>query len=325
MKINIAVIGCGYWGKNLVRNFYELGVLKKICDPDFNLLNEFSKKYNVETGTFEEILEDSSIDAIVIASPAFLHYSMARKAIESGKHVYVEKPLALNLDDASKLIEIVQKSKKILMVGHLLQYHPTFSKLRELVRDDYFGEIKYISSKRQSFGKVRSEEDVIWSFSPHDISMVLSLVSSSVESVFAYSSCILQTDIADIGEISLTFNNKTKAQISSSWLHPFKEHRLVLIGKKKIAVFDDTKEWSDKLRIYDYSAEFSDKNINLLKSEPYIIDINESEPLKEECNFFIDVICGNQSERTDAKEGFEVLKVLSAASSSIKNDKKVNL
>ncbi len=325
MRPNIAVIGCGYWGKNLVRNFYELGVLKMICDPDSNLTKEFSKKYNVKSGTFEDILNNANIDAVVIASPAFFHHEMAKKCIEKDKHVYIEKPLALNLEDANELVKISQYSDKVLMVGHLLQYHPVFCKLRDLAIASYFGEVKYVSSKRLSLGKVRSEEDVIWSFSPHDISMILSLINSTAKTVSANSSSILQDDIADIAEISITFENNVKAQISSSWLHPFKEHKLILIGTKKMAIFDDTEEWKRKLKIYDYNFENKDRILNLIKKEPYYMEIEESEPLREECKYFIDVICGNKKQRTDAKEGYEVLKVLSAASESIQSNSKVKL
>lgn len=325
MRLNIAVVGCGYWGKNLVRNFHELGVLKMICDPDSNLTKEFSKKYDVKSGTFEDILNNANIDAVAIAAPAFLHYEMAKKCIEKDKHVYIEKPLALNLEDANELVQISQNSNKVLMVGHLLQYHPVFCKLRDLVNESYFGEVKYVSSKRLSLGKVRFEEDVIWSFSPHDISMILSLINSTAKTVSAASSSILQDNIADIGEISITFENNVKAHISSSWLHPFKEHKLILIGKYKMAVFDDTEEWKRKLKIYDYNFENKHRVLNILKNEPYYIDVEESEPLREECKYFIDIICSNKKQRTDAREGYEVLKVLSAASESIKSNSIVKL
>ena len=201
MKKNIAVVGCGYWGKNLVRNFYELGSLSAICDPDKKLSANFSKVYSVKDLSYEEVLSDSSINGVVLAVPAPLHASLAIQAMNNKKHVFVEKPLAMNQKEAEDMIEAAKKNNVKLMVGHLLQYHPVFMHIRKVVNSGELGKLYYISSSRLSFGKVRSEEDVIWSFAPHDISMILSLTNHPPHSVRTESSCILQKNIADTANV----------------------------------------------------------------------------------------------------------------------------
>jgi UDP-2-acetamido-3-amino-2,3-dideoxy-glucuronate N-acetyltransferase len=176
MKKNIAVVGCGHWGKNLVRNFYELDVLGLICDPNIDIAEQFSKQYSVKNNSFTEIINDPNIKGVVLAVPAKHHAPMAINAMKQGKHVFVEKPLAMNEAEATLMIKTAKENKVQLMVGHLLQYHPVFQKVKEMVLGGEIGEITYIYSNRLSFGKVRIEEDVIWSFAPHDISMILSLV-----------------------------------------------------------------------------------------------------------------------------------------------------
>ena len=173
---NIAVIGCGHWGKNLVRNFAELGLLAAVCDPDKDLANRYAHQYEVANLSFAGVLENPAIDGVVLAVPAPLHAAMAVEAMNAGKHVYVEKPLAMNGVEAEAMINSANTNNVRLMVGHLLQYHPVFIALRELVYSGDLGALSYIYSNRLSFGKVRSEEDVIWSFAPHDISMILSLI-----------------------------------------------------------------------------------------------------------------------------------------------------
>ncbi len=178
--MSIAVIGCGYWGKNLIRNFYELGVLSAVSDSDKLLAKEFSEKYKVPSLTFEEVL-NSSVRGVVIAAPAKYHAKLTIDALEANKHVYVEKPLAMNKKEADEMIKKSNKKGMHLMVGHLLQYHPVFKKLKEMNEEKDFGDIQYIYSNRFSFGKIRSEENVIWSFAPHDISMILSLINSPIK------------------------------------------------------------------------------------------------------------------------------------------------
>ncbi|HAG73471.1 MAG TPA: oxidoreductase, partial [Gammaproteobacteria bacterium] len=247
MKKNIAVVGCGHWGKNLVRNFAELGALAAVCDPNAELAKHYAEQYNVNNFSFAEIIKDAGIEGVVLAVPAPLHASLAIEAMNAGKHVYVEKPLAMNQIEARQMIDTSKDQGVQLMVGHLLQYHPVFIAVRELVTSGELGGLSYIYSNRLSFGKVRSEEDVIWSFAPHDISMILSLTGQEPESVRTESASILQSNIADTATVHMAFTSGLKAHISVSWLHPYKEQKLVVIGESAMAVFDDTQPWEQKL------------------------------------------------------------------------------
>ena len=316
MKKNIAVVGCGYWGKNLVRNFSELEVLSSICDPDTETANKYSSQYNVKNSSFTEIINDLNIKGVVLAVPAPLHASMAIKAMNKGKHVFVEKPIAMNEIEAELMITTAKKNNVKLMVGHLLQYHPIFKTIRKIVNADEIGELNYIYSNRLSFGKIRTKEDVIWSFAPHDISMILSLAGQDPEFIITKSTSIIQKNIADTATIHMEFKSGLKSHISVSWLHPYKEHKLVVSGKSAMLVFDDTKPWNEKLALYPYEVVSSKGIINLKKSDVKYLEVLEEEPLKNECQDFIDVVEKNIKPKTDGAEGLRVIKVLSAASKS---------
>ena len=322
MKKNIAVVGCGHWGKNLVRNFSELGALCSISDPNSEIADQYASQYNVKKYSFTEIINDPNIKGVVLAVPAHLHASMAIEAMNKNKYVFVEKPLGMNEVEAEAMIATAKKNKVRLMVGHLLQYHPIFKTIREYVGESKIGEINYIYSNRLSFGKVRTEEDVIWSFAPHDISMILSLTGQEPEYVSTNATSILQKNIADTATIHLQFKSGLKSHISVSWLHPYKEHKLVVVGQSAMLVFDDTKSWQEKLALYPYDAVSSKNLINLKNSNVQYIKVTEEEPLKNECQHFIDVVEKDIQPLTDGAEGLRVLKVLSAASrSQVKNER----
>ena len=316
MKKNIAVVGCGHWGKNLVRNFFDLGVLSSICDPSDETAIKYANQYNVKKCSFTEIKNDLNIKGVVLAVPAHLHASMAIEAMNAGKHVFVEKPLAMNENEAELMITTAKKNDVQLMVGHLLQFHPIFKTIKKLVNDGEIGELNYIYSNRLSFGKIRSEEDVIWSFAPHDISMILSLAGQDPEYIITKSTSIIQKNIADTATIHMEFKSGLKSHISVSWLHPYKEHKLVIVGKSAMLVFDDTKPWNEKLALYAHEVVSSQNLIHLKKSDVKYLKVNEEEPLKNECQHFIDIVEKNMQPLTNGVEGLRVLKVLSAASES---------
>ena len=321
MKKNIAVVGCGHWGKNLVRNFSELDALFSICDPSSEVADKYASQYNVKKSPFTEIISDPNIKGVVLGVPAHLHASMAIEAMNKNKHVFVEKPLGMNEVEAKAMIATAKKNKVRLMVGHLLQYHPIFKTIREYVGAGKIGEINYIYSNRLSFGKVRTEEDVIWSFAPHDISMILSLTGQDPEYISTNATSILQKNIADTAIIHLQFKSGLQSHISVSWLHPYKEHKLVIVGQSAMLVFDDTKPWYEKLALYPFKIVSSKKLINLQNTNVEYIKVLEEEPLKNECQHFIDVVTKDIQPLTDGVEGLRVLKVLSAASrSQIKNE-----
>jgi predicted dehydrogenase/acetyltransferase-like isoleucine patch superfamily enzyme len=322
MKKNIAVVGCGLWGKNLVRNFSELGVLFSICDPINEIADQCASQYNVKKCSFTEIINHPNIKGVVLTVPAHLHASMAIEAMNKNKHVFVEKPLAMNEIEAEAMIATAKKNKVHLMVGHLLQYHPIFKTIRKYVGEGKVGEINYIYSNRLSFGKVRAHEDVIWSFAPHDISMILSLTGQEPEYVSTYATSILQKNIPDIAIIYLEFKSGLKSHISVSWLNPYKENKLIVVGQSAMLVFDDIKPWHEKLALYSYEAVSSKKFINLQNSNVQYLKVTEQEPLKNECQHFIDVVEKDIQPLTDGDEGLRVIKVLSAAScSQIKNER----
>ena len=316
MKKNIAVVGCGNWGKNLIRNFAELDSLAAVCDPNEKLAQSYAAQYNVVNLSFSEVLNNSDINGVVLAVPASLHASMAIEAMIAGKHVYVEKPLAMNAEEAKKMIVTAEENNIRLMVGHLLQYHPVFLAVRSLVESGEIGTLNYIYSNRLSFGKTRSEEDVIWSFAPHDISMILSLTGEEPELVRTESSFILQPNIADTATVHMDFKSGLKAHVFVSWLHPYKEQKLVVIGRDAMVVFDDTKSWDEKLAIYRHVVNLIDGTPSLQKTEVEHIKVPQSEPLSRECQHFLSVVNEKIEPLTNGYEGLKVLNVLTSASST---------
>lgn len=318
-KINIAVIGSGYWGKNLIRNFFEIGALKWICDQSETALSCFKNKYKgvKTTSDFSEILSNSSIDGIVVATPAETHFNLARRALEVGKHVYVEKPLVLYEKDAEELIALADQRRQVLMVGHLLHYHQAFITLKELVLSGELGRINYIYSNRLNLGKIRQEENILWSFAPHDISMILALTGEMPESVMATGGNYLHQKIADVTTTYLEFPSGVRAHIFVSWLHPFKEQKMVVVGNKKMAVFNDTKSWDQKLYVYPHEIKWENNIPIPAKSEPEKIVLAESEPLRRECEQFIESIRTGNKPLTDGNEGLRVLRVLNASQRSL--------
>ncbi|MCX7353001.1 MAG: Gfo/Idh/MocA family oxidoreductase, partial [Proteobacteria bacterium] len=254
-NIKISVIGCGYWGKNLVRNFSELGVLHSVCDAKHELANTASQTYGIPALSLEEVLK-SDVDGVVIAAPAAQHYDLTQKALKAGKHVFVEKPLSLKIEDAKKLCELALQTDRKLMVGHLLQYHPAFLELKQLIAKGNLGRLQYIYSNRLNLGKFRNEENILWSFAPHDISMILSLAADLPETVYATGACHLNPRIHDVTTTHLSFKNGIQAHIFVSWLHPFKEQKLVVVGDRGMAVFDDGLPWGEKLKLYPHQVNW---------------------------------------------------------------------
>ncbi len=315
----IAIIGSGYWGRNLVRNYYELGALKLICDKDRGILEDLRAKFpGVESClAVSEILARQDIHGVVISTPAETHFSLAHESLLAGKHVFVEKPLVLHESEAEELIALAQEKSLTLMVGHLLQYHPVFVQLRELAASGELGRINYIYSQRLNLGKIRREENILWSFAPHDISMILTLAGEKPESVLATGGNYLHQRIADVTTTHLEFPSGLKAHIFVSWLHPMKEQKLVVVGDRKMAVFDDTKLWQDKLLLYAHQIRW-EKNVPVpSKAEPERLDIPEAEPLRLECAHFLHCITTGEQPQTDGHEGLGVLQVLNASQRSL--------
>jgi UDP-2-acetamido-3-amino-2,3-dideoxy-glucuronate N-acetyltransferase len=321
-KASIAVIGSGYWGKNLVRNYHQLGALQLICDKNEMVLENFQQQYpEVETCiAYNDVLSRENIDGVVIATPAETHFRLAREALLAGKHVYIEKPLVLDETEGEELIELSQDRGLVLMVGHLLQYHPVFVYLKQIVKQGELGRINYIYSNRLNLGKIRREENILWSFAPHDISMILSLAGEEPEKVSATGGNYLHRKIADVTTTHMEFPSGMQAHIFVSWLHPYKEQKLVVVGEEKMAVFDDTQSWEDKLLLYPHKINWQNNIPVPDKANAERPQIQSDEPLKLECLEFLNCISDGCKPLTDGREGLRVLKVLNASQASLDND-----
>lgn len=307
---NLAVIGCGYWGKNLARNFAQLGGLRCIVDPNPETARVQAEANGVVAMELEAALADPSIFSVAIAAPAELHFDLTMKALEAGKHVYVEKPLALSVVDGEKMREAADAAGLTLMVGHLLQYHPVFVALREMVADGQFGKLRYAYSHRLSMGKFRLEEDAFWSLAPHDVSMILALFQSAPVEVRGGGLDFVTPGIADESRLDMVFEGGARAHVFASWLHPFKEQRLVVVGEKNMAVFDDTKPWEEKLALYPHKVDMSGGMPAPDKANVEYVSIPIGEPLKSECVHFLDCVRDGTRPFTDAEEALRVLRVL---------------
>lgn len=315
----IAVIGSGYWGKNLIRNFGALGALRLICDSNEALLRSFQQEYpQVDVCmALNDVLGRDDIQGVVVATPAETHYAIAREVLLAGKHAFVEKPLALGVDEGRELIQLAGQRQRVLMVGHLLQYHPAFLRLLEDARRGDLGRINYIYSHRLNLGKIRREENILWSFAPHDISMILALAGEAPEAVAATGGNYLHKKIADVTTTHIRFPSGLRAHLFVSWLHPFKEQKLVVVGEKKMAVFDDTQPWEAKLLFYPHEIRWQDNVPVPARKEPEKVPLAPAEPLRLECSHFLDSIRGQKTPRTNGAEGLRVLQVLNTAQQSM--------
>lgn len=321
--LRVGVVGCGYWGKNLVRNFYELGSLGLICDADPNRINVLQGKFKIEaTDSFRDLLKRADIGGVVIATPAARHYSMAKQALGAGKDVFVEKPLALHVEEAEELTGIAQKDGRVLMVGHLLHYHPAIQKLKELIREGILGKVQYIYSSRLNFGKLRTEENILWSFAPHDVSAILYLLEEDPVSVAAHGGNYLNAQIADVTLTSCHFASGVTAHIFVSWLHPFKEQKLVIVGDRQMAVFDDTSA-DRKLVLYPHQIDWINRHPVARRSEGQTVPLTPSEPLRLECMHFLECMETRHTPNTDGRNGVRVLRILNASERSLKNSGQV--
>jgi len=316
--VKIAVVGHGHWGRNLVRVFHELGVLDAVCDTQPDALAEAGKRYSAVrlVEDYRILLGDVSIDAVVIATPAETHFRLAQAALEAGKHVFVEKPLALRCAEAEKLLTQAAANGRTLMVGHLLRYHPAIRKLKELCLGGELGQIEYAYSNRLNMGMVRREENALWSFAPHDLSVLIYLFDSLPLQVSAVGGTYLQANIADVSVSNLLFDGGARAHIFVSWLHPFKEQKLVIVGSKRMVVFDDLAP-QHKLTLFDKSVEFVNERFVTRRPEAVPVPFEMREPLRNECEHFLECVERRVTPDTDGKEGLRVLLVLQACQKSL--------
>lgn len=319
--IKIAVIGLGNWGKNITRVCHELNILSRVCDNDTNQgkAQKFAEEFGVLASTWHEILSDENINAVAIALPANVHKKYVAEALLAKKHVFIEKPLAMDKRSAQELCILAQKANKVLMVGHILQYHSAYIKLKELINAGEIGDIKYIESTRLHIGPIRYDAGIIWELLPHDVSMLLGLSDKLISNIVVAQQQIYNNhpshNYGDVINVSLKFADGTLARIYSSWLHPRKEQKFWVAGTKGMLVFEDTENWDNKLKLYKYN----DTNSQSITSEQKIA-LTQLEPLKAEINEFVNSIKHDTLPITNGYEGVKVVSVLEDIESKLKAD-----
>ena len=323
---SVAVIGCGYWGKNLVRVFHRRRALRWICDSAPERLEQIGRDYpGVRTSpSVDDILADDGVRAVVIATPAPTHFAVAKQALAAGKDLLVEKPLALSFDEGRWLVEQAAARQRILMVGHVLQYHPAVVRLKQIVDAGDLGELYYLYSNRLNLGRARREENILWSFAPHDISVLLLLAGRLPTSVTAFGGNYLRREVADVTVCTYAFDTPLLGHIFVSWLHPFKVQRMVVVGSRKMAVFDDVAV-DGKLCIYDKSITWDQGTLVTRQEAETRVPIPADEPLDLECAHFLECVDQRTSPRTDGAEGLRVLRVLEASQRSLVERRTVTL
>lgn len=320
MKKSVALIGAGNWGKNHLRNLLELKVLHSVLEQDEGTIESRKKDFPAVrfTRDMRDVKENPGVEGVVISTPASTHFQMTKEFLQAGKDVLVEKPLALTVEEGGELIDLARQKGAVLMVGHILQYHPAVLKLKELIDEGFLGKIRYIYSNRLNIGKLRTEENVLWSFAPHDISLILMLLDAEEPlRVEASGGAYLNSDVFDTTLTSMEFRNGVKSHIFVSWLHPFKEQKLVVIGSEKMAVFDDISR--EKLFVYPHKIKWEKGKIPVAeKADFQVVEFEHKQPLMEELTHFVECMKNRRSPRTNGSEGIRVLQVLEKAEHSLR-------
>jgi len=312
----IAVLGCGGWGKNIVRTLSRLGHLRAVADPS-DAGQATARELAPDAAIHDDlqgVLADDAVKGVMIATPAETHYELATQVLLAGRDVYVEKPLTIDLNEARTLVELAGRLGRVLMVGHLLEYHPAILKLHELIRSGELGKIRYVISNRLNLGKIRTEENALWSFAPHDIAVILRLVGAPPIEVVATGGSYVSPNIADVTVTQLLFDNGVRSHIFVSWLHPFKEQKLVVVGSKKMASFDDVEK---SLVLYDQRVDWEHGQPVPVRGEGTEVDFDAEMPLDRECLHFVECINERTQPLTDGASGVRVLQILHAAQRSM--------
>jgi len=328
--ISVGVIGCGYWGPNLIRNFKLLRTchLKTMCDANQERLNHLRNLYSdVEAVTDHcALLQDDKLDAIVVATPVKYHYAIAKASLLAGKHTFIEKPMASSSAECEELIEIAERNGLVLMVGHTFLYSSPVRKIVEIVRDGDIGEIRYINARRLNLGLFQKDINVAWDLAPHDISIILHILDEFPVSVNCQGNAHVTQGIEDVTNMSLVFRNKRFATVQSSWLEPRKVREMTIVGTRRMIVYDDV-QTLEKVRIYDVRVDrpphydtFADFHYSYHYGDSYIPKINQEEPLKTECQHFLDCIEKKTTPLTDGRDGLRLVKILEASSFSLKQN-----
>jgi UDP-2-acetamido-3-amino-2,3-dideoxy-glucuronate N-acetyltransferase len=325
-SVRVALFGCGQWGKNVARTLAEAGALAVVVDAFPAQAEALAKTLGVPFETDPaKVLADPTIQACAVTTPAETHFAVAKEAIRAGKDVFVEKPITTLIEDAIALKELAADQKRILMVGHLLQYHPYFVELLKRVRAGDLGKLLYIYSNRANLGRVRHTENALWSLAPHDVSMVLALANELPSSITANGAKALQPTIDDAVMTTLSFPSGVQGHIFSSWINPFKEQKLAVSGEKGMLVLDDTAPWEKKLTLHHHRIEYPNGKPEAKAGEAEYIVLPQAAPLREEVDHFLSCVQTRQQPRTDGAEALRVLRVLRACDESLASGKRIEL
>ncbi len=328
--LSVGVAGCGYWGPNLIRNFSALPDcrVKTVCDPDEKRLAHMKSLYpaTATTRNFDDLVGDKEIDAIVVATPVHLHFELAKKALQAGKHAFIEKPMAPSAAQCHELVELASKKKLTLMVGHTFIYSTPVRRIKEIIGTGDIGEIQYISSRRLNLGLFQKDINVAWDLAPHDIAIILYLLGKPPISVNCQGKAHINKDIEDVTNMSLNFSNGAFATIHSSWLDPNKVREMIIVGSRRMIVYNDN-EPLEKIKVYDKRVEapphydtFAEFQYSYHYGDAYIPYLKQVEPLKVETQHFLDSIRKGTKPETSGLEGLRVVQILEASSQSLKKD-----
>ena len=312
----VAVVGCGIWGRNIVRNFYNLGALHSVCDLDYENLKMINELYSdvQTTRDFNEILKNPQIKALCIVTPSHTHFKIVKQALLASKHVYVEKPISTSAHEALELKQLADKMGVKLLVGHLLLYHPAVNRLKMLIAQGVLGEIKYVQSDRLNINYFKNDRSVMWDLAPHDVSMIAHITGAAPKKVISAVGVASEFEnIFDITHLTIEFENNIIGHVSDSWIHPQKRVVLLVRGTRATAILDDTLQ-EGKLKVYDNKKGSSD-NIE-------VFDYLEIEPLKLECQHFLNCIEHNKTPRSDGENGYMIVSILEDAENMMLGNKK---
>jgi predicted dehydrogenase len=317
----VALAGLGYWGPNLARNFDDLAELRWLCDASPDALEPFRARYpRARTTTnFDELLADDELDAVVVATPASTHYELAKRALEAGKHVLVEKPPAMNAVDAEDLVATADATGRVLMPGHLLLYHPAVRAVKELIDAGALGDVFCVYSNRQNLGRIRTDENALWSLGVHDLSVILYLLDEEPSEAWAHGNSFLTPGVEDVVFTYLRFPSGKIAHMHLSWLDPHKMRRITVVGKEKMVVFDDM-ELERKVTIYEkgpWQPAETYGEWQTRTGDIFIPQIPNDEPLRVECRHFLDLVDGHGDASEAARDGLAVVRVLEQLQASL--------
>lgn len=315
----IALIGCGMWGRNIARNLAGLGALSCVHDTIEERGVSFASQFDSSYRTLEAILDDPAINGIMIASNASTHKALAIKALQKGKQVFIEKPMALTLADAQLIADTVDKTDNQVMVGHLIRYHPAFQTLQQQITSGAVGKVKHIQANRLAMGRIRNSESVLFDLCPHDLSLILALTDGLPESVICHGVSHISENVVDILSTALGFANGVSAHMQTSWLSPYKEHRLTVTGENGSLVFDDTKPWTEKLVLYQDQITQTGDLFLIERASPLALSVPESEPLRDEVSAFIRLCDEGLLPPTNVHEALNVQKVLEAMQTQLQD------